>query len=207
MSAHRLVELGLEAQVAVGDDADHACRAFDHGRPEMRCCCVSVEHVAHVMSGGDRDRILDDAALEALDLGDFGGLRLRGDMFLWTMPMPPSCAMAIARRASVTVSIAAEATGMLSGMVRVRRVLRLTSRGRTVEWAGTRRTSSKVRAFWTTRMFSPRKVGIILLSCMKRLFAVLVLLMACTGAALAQQYKWVNADGKVPLRRRPAARA
>ena len=29
-------------------------------------------------------------------------------MFLWMMPRPPSCAMAMARRASVTVSIAAE---------------------------------------------------------------------------------------------------
>jgi hypothetical protein len=32
---------------------------------------------------------------------------------------------------------------------------------------------------------------------MKRLFAALVVLMACTGPALAQQYKWVDADGKV----------
>ena len=32
-------------------------------------------------------------------------------MFLWMMPMPPSWAMAMARRASVTVSIAAERIG------------------------------------------------------------------------------------------------
>jgi hypothetical protein len=32
---------------------------------------------------------------------------------------------------------------------------------------------------------------------MKRLFAALGLLIACTGAALAQQYKWVDPDGKV----------
>jgi len=36
--------------------------------------------------------------------------------------------------------------------VRVRRVVRLTSRGRTVEWAGTRRTSSNVSAFCMTRI-------------------------------------------------------
>src|SRR2546422_1141930 len=65
--------------------------------------------------------------------------------------MPPSCAMAIASGDSVTVSIAAETSGMLSWMLRVSRVLRLTLRGRTLEWAGTRRTSSKVRAFWTQR--------------------------------------------------------
>ena len=29
-------------------------------------------------------------------------------MFLWMMPMPPSCAIVIARRASVTVSMAAD---------------------------------------------------------------------------------------------------
>ena len=38
-------------------------------------------------------------------------------MFLWMMPMPPSCAMAIARRASVTVSMAADTSGMLSWML------------------------------------------------------------------------------------------
>ena len=43
-------------------------------------------------------------------------------MFLWMMPMPPSCAMVIASRASVTVSIAADTNGMLSRMPRVRRV-------------------------------------------------------------------------------------
>src|SRR5258706_7558842 len=75
-----------------------------------------------------------------------------GVMFLCTMPMPPSWASAMARRDSVTVSMAADSSGIFSWMVRVSRVVRLTSRGRTVEWAGTRRTSSKVSAFWMTRM-------------------------------------------------------
>ena len=35
-------------------------------------------------------------------------------MFLCRIPMPPSCAMAIAMRASVTVSMAAETSGTLS---------------------------------------------------------------------------------------------
>ena len=73
-------------------------------------------------------------------------------MFLCTMPMPPSCASAMARRASVTVSMAADTSGIFSSMARVSRVFRLTSRGRTVEWAGTSETSSKVSAFCTTRM-------------------------------------------------------
>src|SRR5689334_13648184 len=73
-------------------------------------------------------------------------------MFLCTTPRPPSCAMAMARPASVTVSIAADSSGIFSEMVLVRRVWRLTSRGTTEEWAGSSRTSSKVRAFWTTRI-------------------------------------------------------
>ncbi len=76
----------------------------------------------------------------------------RAVMFLCIMPMPPSCAIAIASRDSVTVSIAADTRGRLRLIVRVRRVFRLTSRGRIVEWAGISRTSSKVRAFWTTRI-------------------------------------------------------
>ena len=75
-----------------------------------------------------------------------------GEKFLWMMPIPPSCAMAIARRASVTVSMAAETSGMFNSSLRVRRDFRETSRGRTREWAGRRRTSSKVSAFWITRM-------------------------------------------------------
>ena len=77
--------------------------------------------------------------------------------FLWTMPIPPSCAIAMASRASVTVSMAADTSGIFSSSLRLRRVFRETSRGRTREWAGRRRTSSKVSAFWITRMFSRAK--------------------------------------------------
>src|SRR3954471_6638157 len=66
--------------------------------------------------------------------------------FLWMTPMPPSCAIAIARRASVTVSMAAETTGRFRTMFRLRWVLRLVSRGNTWEYAGTNNTSSKVSA-------------------------------------------------------------
>ena len=37
-----------------------------------------------------------------------------GDMLRWMIPMPPSRARAIARRASLTVSIAAERSGIFS---------------------------------------------------------------------------------------------
>ena len=54
-------------------------------------------------------------------------------MFLWMMPMPPSCASVIARRASVTVSIADEMMGMFRLKERVSCVFSFTSRGKTSE--------------------------------------------------------------------------
>src|SRR6266404_806201 len=66
------------------------------------------------------------------------------DMLRCTTPRPPSRARAIAMRASVTVSIAAETTGTSSTIVRVSRVAVETAFGRTDDSAGTSRTSSKV---------------------------------------------------------------
>ena len=62
----------------------------------------------------------------------------------WTIPIPPSRASAIARRASVTVSIAAETIGISIVIARVSRVAVETSFGRTRDSAGTSRTSSNV---------------------------------------------------------------
>ena len=56
-----------------------------------------------------------------------------GVRFLWITPMPPSCAMAIAISASVTVSIAAEISGMFSVMPRVSRGAVLVAEGSTCE--------------------------------------------------------------------------
>src|SRR4051794_25882615 len=61
-------------------------------------------------------------------------------------PMPPACAMAMAKPASVTVSMAAEMSGMPSSTVLVSFVRVSTWEGRTSEAAGTSSTSSKVRA-------------------------------------------------------------
>jgi len=55
------------------------------------------------------------------------------DMFLWMMPMPPSCAIVIASRDSVTVSIAAETIGRFRRICRVSWLDRETSRGSTSE--------------------------------------------------------------------------
>lgn len=72
--------------------------------------------------------------------------------------MPPYRAIEIAVRYSVTVSIAAETKGMFSVMFFVSFELVFTSLGRTSEYAGTSRISSKVRAFLIFRMFSPHEV-------------------------------------------------
>src|SRR5271166_3485013 len=61
-------------------------------------------------------------------------------------PIPPACAMAIASAPSVTVSIAAETSGMPSSISRVSLVRVSVSPGRIPEAAGTSITSSKVSA-------------------------------------------------------------
>jgi len=65
-------------------------------------------------------------------------------MFLCKNPSPPSLAKAIARFASVTVSIAALSIGIFSVIFFVRRVVVFTSRGNTSLYAGINKTSSKV---------------------------------------------------------------
>ena len=61
-------------------------------------------------------------------------------------PSPPACAIAMARRDSVTVSIAEEMMGMLRVMSAVSRVRRSTMLGVNREWPGFSSTSSKVSA-------------------------------------------------------------
>ena len=60
-------------------------------------------------------------------------------------------AIEIARRDSVTVSIAEDINGMLSVIERVKWDSSLTAFGSTVECAGSKRTSSTVRASWAIR--------------------------------------------------------
>ena len=56
-----------------------------------------------------------------------------GDRLRWMTPMPPACAMAIARRASVTVSIAAETIGVEEDRGAISLVRTSVSPGSTVE--------------------------------------------------------------------------
>ncbi len=65
-------------------------------------------------------------------------------MFLWINPIPPCRAMVMAVSASVTVSMAAETTGILSRTLRDNRVCTLTSVGNTADRSGIRMRSSNV---------------------------------------------------------------
>lgn len=64
------------------------------------------------------------------------------DWLRWRIPIPPWRAIAIAIRASVTVSIAADSSGTLSWMLRVSQVPVATALGRTSDGPGSSSTSS-----------------------------------------------------------------
>ncbi len=82
-----------------------------------------------------------------------------GVKFLWMTPSPPSWARAMARRASVTVSIAEERMGVGSTRCRVTREAICTSWGSTALSAGTNSTSSKVRPSFTSSVSMRRVVA------------------------------------------------
>ena len=79
-------------------------------------------------------------------------------MFLWIIPIPPSWAMQIAVRCSVTVSIAALSNGMLHPSVWVFLLFTETSEGNNLECPVRRSTSSNVRLS-SIRSFSIMLVG------------------------------------------------
>ena len=112
----RAVEALLEAQVAVGEDADQAAVAR-HRQAGDVVLPHDLERVGDALLGLDGDGIGDHAALGLLDLLDLAGLRLHRQV-----PVDEADAAllrhAIAMRDSVTVSIAAEASGMFSWMLR-----------------------------------------------------------------------------------------
>ena len=74
--AHRLVEVGLEAIVAVRDHADHL--ALLHDRESRHPMLLRErEELAHRDIRSHRHRIAEHARFVALDLGDLRGLFLR----------------------------------------------------------------------------------------------------------------------------------
>jgi len=67
-------------------------------------------------------------------------------MLRWIKPSPPCRAMPMASRDSVTVSIAAETTGIFSAILRVRQVRVSASVGKIADFPGSSSTSSNVSA-------------------------------------------------------------
>ncbi len=78
----------------------------------------------------------DHPALEALDLANRRGLRLKVEIAVTGPLFPPSWASAIAMSASVTVSIAEDRIGMLSGIPRVSWVVVSAWLGSTLDSSG-----------------------------------------------------------------------
>ncbi len=79
--AHRLVEVGLEAVVAVGDHADDLALLHDR-ESRYPVLLREREKLAHRDVRRHRHRIAQHAGFEALDLGDFHGLLLGGEILV-----------------------------------------------------------------------------------------------------------------------------
>src|SRR5688572_29708401 len=78
---HRLIEVLLEAQVAVGHDPDHPAR-LHHREARDFALALQLDHLAHRHLGRDGHRVAQHARLEALHFRDFGGLRLRREVLV-----------------------------------------------------------------------------------------------------------------------------
>ena len=123
------------------------------GKPEMPCCPLQRDHVAHRHVGRDGDRVAHHAGLEALDLGHFGGL------LAWATGSCGRCRCRLPApwrspgRASVTVSIAAETQRDVQADVAGEpgREGGVAGQDRRSS-AGTSSTSSNVSAFWSSRI-------------------------------------------------------
>jgi hypothetical protein len=72
---HRLIEVGLETQVAVGHDADDTS-AVEHRKTGNAVTACQRQQLANRHFGGDGDRILQHAGFEAFHLRHFGRLEL-----------------------------------------------------------------------------------------------------------------------------------
>ena len=90
------------------------------GRPEMRCWRVISSTSPHASSSGETVIGSFTTPLSKRLTFATSSAWASGVMFLWTMPMPPSWASAMASRDSVTVSMAAESSGRFSWIDRVR---------------------------------------------------------------------------------------
>ena len=114
------------------------------GTPEMRYLAMSSSASARVWPGASQKGLVMTPFSLRFTMSTCSACWPM-DMFLWMMPMPPSRAMAMAIRYSVTVSMAALITGIFRRIFLVSWVCRSMSAGRTLLSAGISSTSSKVR--------------------------------------------------------------
>ena len=113
------------------------------GMPEMRCSFIRSNASDSVWSGVIVIGLITIPLSNRLTARTAAACASRS-MLRWRTPMPPSCASAIAMSASVTVSIADDSNGMLSGMSRVRKVRVSALEGSTLDSSGWSNTSSNV---------------------------------------------------------------
>jgi hypothetical protein len=78
---HRLIHSRFETQIAVGDDADNSA-VVHHRQTGDAILPRQIDGGAHRHRRRNGDRILQHAGFETLDLGDFGRLRLRAQVFV-----------------------------------------------------------------------------------------------------------------------------
>ncbi len=111
------------------------------GRPEMRNCAHSSSTCRSVASGLT---VTGSVIMPISERFTWSTWRAWSSIerLRWSTPMPPWRAIATAMRDSVTVSIAADSSGIRSVIRRVRRVEVSASEGMTSVSPGRRRTSS-----------------------------------------------------------------
>ena len=117
----RPVEAALELQIAIGDDADElARRVHDRHARDLEARSSARPPRAAMRSGESVIGLRIIPLSERFTRSTSAACRSI-DMFLWITPIPPARAIAIAISDSVTVSIAAETSGTLSVILRVKR--------------------------------------------------------------------------------------
>src|SRR4051812_5427647 len=79
---HRLVEVGLEAQVAVGDDADHFAAVLQHREAGNLVRALQLHHLPHAHLRMNSHRVAQHARFEALHLRHLGRLLLGGEVLV-----------------------------------------------------------------------------------------------------------------------------
>ena len=85
--AHGQVIAGLKTQIAPGDDAYHFA-AVAHWKARNPELLRQSQHLAHGVRRRNDHRVAQHARFVALDLGDLGGLLLRGQVFVHNAHAP-----------------------------------------------------------------------------------------------------------------------